>query len=146
MIHGIIDAVSDLIHSEYPEYPVYLDDWQEGCDRPSFCMAFVQETQTPKNKTCYARNIIIHVVFFAPLNPNGKPDKSSQYAVYEKLRKIFSAGFFAVADRKVKIRQLTGGARGNEIYLGLNLDLTGVTEDTTNSADIAASLDIHFDL
>jgi len=144
-MQGIIDAVSNLILSQYPGYPIYLEDAQEGFDRPSFYIPFIQETQTPKNKTCYARNIIIHVVFFAPLNVSGNPEKTVQYAVYENLRQLFSAGYFAVGDRKVKIRQLTGGPRAKEIYIGLNLDLTGVTEETTQ-ADIAGSLDIHFDL
>ncbi len=85
-MQGIIDAVCNLILSKYHGYPIYLEDMQEGFNRPSFYVPFIQETQTDKNKTFYARNIIIYVIFYAQLNGNNNPDKAVQYEVYENLR------------------------------------------------------------
>jgi hypothetical protein len=145
MIQGIIQAVSNLILSKYPGYPIYLEDLQEGFDRPSFYVPFIQETQTDQNKAFYARNIIIYIIFYAPLGGNNNPDKEAQYGVYETLRDLFSSGYFKVGDRAVKIRQLTGGPKGKEIYLGLNLDLTG-SRQPSEQGDIAGSLELKFDL
>lgn len=145
LMQGIIDAVCNLILSEYPGYTIYQEDWQEGFDRPSFYVPFIQETQTDKNKTFYARNIIIYVVFYAPLSANNNPDKAVQYAVYENLRELFSSGYFQVGDRSVKIRQLTGGPKGKEIYLGLNLDVTGRRPEA-DPGELAGSLELHLDL
>lgn len=144
-MQGIIDTVCNLILSQYPGYPIYLEDLQEGFDRPSFYVPFIQETQTDKNKTFYARNIIIYIIFYAPLNVNNNPDKAVQYTVYENLRELFSSGHFQVGERSVKIRQLTGGPKGKEIYLGLNLDLTGRRAEA-DSGDLAGSLELHLDL
>jgi hypothetical protein len=46
----------------------------------------------------------------------------------------------------VKIRQLTGGPKGKEIYLGLNLDITGSRQESGDQGDLAGSLEIHLDL
>ncbi len=145
MIQGIIDAVCNLILSEYPGYTIYLEDLQESFDRPSFYVPFIQETQTDQNKTFYSRNIIMYIIFYAPLNGNNNPDKAVQYTVYENLRQLFSCGYFQIEDRSVKIRQLTGGPKGKEIYLGLNLDVTG-SRPEADSGEIAGSLELHLDL
>lgn len=142
----IIDGVCNLVLSKYPGYSIYLEEWQEGFNRPSFYIPFIQETQTDKNKGFYARNIMIQVIFYAPLNSNNNPDKTVQYDVYETLRELFSCGYFQVGTRKIKIRQLTGGPKGKEIYLGLNLDITGKRQDSSDQGDMAGSLEIHLDL
>lgn len=141
----IIGAVSSLILTKYPGYQIYLDDWQEGFARPSFSIPFIQETQTPKNKEFYARNIILYVIFHAQLGAGNNPDKANQYAVYETLRKLFSTGFFYLGKRAVKIRQLTGGPKGKEIYLGLNLDLTE-SQVPVEQEEMADSLQMKLEL
>lgn len=142
----IIDAVSDLILTEYPGYDIYLEEIQEGFIRPSFSVIFIQETQTDQNKRFYARNIILYVIFNAPLNVNNKPDKATQYEVYENLRELFSCSYFEAGDRRIKIRQITGGPKGKEIYLGFNLDTTGSRPDPSEEAETADSLNFKLDV
>lgn len=145
-MQAIINAVSNLILTKYPDYNIYLEEMQEGFNRPSFSVIFIQETQTDRNQRFYARNIIVYVIFNATLNANNNPDKEMQYEVYENIRDLFSCGFFSVGDRKVKIRQITGGPKGKEIYLGFNLDTTGSRLDTSEQGTLAGSLNMHLDL
>ena len=145
-MQAIIDAVSDLILTKYPGYEIYVEEIQEGFNRPSFSVVFIHETQTDRNKQFYARNIILYVIFNAPLNANNKPDRIVQYEVYENLRNLFSCGYFDTGDRKIKIRQITGGPKGKEIYLGLNLDTTGTKPDISEQGQIADSLDFKFNI
>ncbi|WP_368292883.1 DUF6838 family protein [Dehalobacter sp. TBBPA1] len=145
-MQAIIDAVSSLIRTAYPDYDIYLEEMQEGFNRPSFSVVFIQETQTDKSKQFYARNIILYVIFNAPLNANHTPDKAVQYEVYENIRALFSCGFFSVGDRKIKIRQITGGPKGKEIYLGFNLDTTESRPEPSGQAELAGSMQIQFDM
>ncbi|RJE48689.1 MULTISPECIES: DUF6838 family protein [unclassified Dehalobacter] len=145
-MQAIIDAVSSLVQTAYPDYDIYLEEIQEGFSRPSFSVVFIQETQTDKNQRFYARNIILYVIFNAALNANNNPDKAMQYTVYENIRELFSSGFFSVGDRKIKIRQITGGPKGKEIYLGFNLDTTESRPEPSGQAELAGSMQIQFDM
>ncbi|UWG96401.1 hypothetical protein LPY66_16090 [Dehalobacter sp. DCM] len=135
-----------MILTRYPGYSIYMEEMQEGFNRPSFSVIFIQETQTDKNQRFYARNIILYVIFNATLNANGNPDKALQYQVYENIRDLFSCGTITVGERKVKIRQITGGPKGKEIYLGFNLDTTGSRPDTSGQGTLAGSLSMQLDL
>jgi hypothetical protein len=110
---------------------------QEGFSRPSFYVNLVQEIQTDKNKAFYARSITINITYYAPLNSiSNYPDRAQQYSAYETLRSLFSSSYFQVGSKVVKIRQLTGGPKGKEIYLGLNLDIKERRTVTSSHAAI----------
>lgn len=143
MLTSIINAICALIAGQFPEAPVNVNNLGEGFGRPSFFVTHIQSATDDLNRWVYNNNILIQIVYFAPLDDYKNVDSLNQYDTFDQLKKIFAQGYFMVGDRAAKIKQLTGGPRNAEIYLTLNIDLTDEKVDTSTPAVIAGEINLN---
>ncbi|MBW9158875.1 phage tail terminator family protein [Clostridium tagluense] len=136
MLMDIINSISTLI-AKKSEATIYIQNIGEGFDRPSFFISNINNGTDDLNRAVINNNIFIQIVYFAPWDNYENVDAENQYNTYDILMSIFKKGYFKVGDRAVKIAQLTGGPRGAEIYLTLNLNITEQKQDDVIESPMA---------
>lgn len=143
MINDIINAINVVIVSKFPTVPVYVSNQGEGFKRPSFFITYVQGTTEDLNRWIYNNNLLIQIIYFAPLDDYKNVDAINQYDTSDTLKKAFAQGFVQVGDRAAKIKKITGGPRDSEVYLTLDIDLTDERIDTSTPAATAGNVNIN---
>ncbi|MBW9159348.1 phage tail terminator family protein [Clostridium tagluense] len=146
MLKEIINDVVETIASNFTNCTVYVGNTEKNIKRPSFLVSYKESTIEALNLWTYRDNMIIQIIYFAPLN-NNVPDAMEQYSVYDKLNKLFAQGFITVKDRKIKINKITGGNNDyfikeligetgyREIFIKLYLDVPECREEQLNYGD-----------
>ncbi|WP_326492847.1 phage tail terminator family protein [Clostridium estertheticum] len=142
MLMDIINSISALI-AKKSDATTYIQSIGEGFDRPSFFITHINSGTEDLNRSVINNNIFIQIVYFAPIDVYDNVDTENQYNIYDVLKGIFKKGYFMVGDRAVKIAQLTGGPRGAEIYLTLNLNITEQKQDDVQDSPIAGEVNLN---
>jgi hypothetical protein len=119
-ISKIIDRVNELILQKYPSHTFYIEDIPEGFERPSFFIEQVVGGTSDVNKTIVGEDVSIQIVYFAPVDDYYLTDAPTRLQVSENIKDIFRKGYIAVEDRAIKVTELTGGSRNNEVYLSVS--------------------------
>lgn len=119
-MQDIIDAIRDILHTQYPNVPVLCTNQPEGFDRPSFFVEFIQETRHDENYWTTAGEMPIQITYFAPTDEYYNADTANQYSVYETVMGLFPRSI-PVGDRYYYLNQITGNKRDHEIFFTLTL-------------------------
>lgn len=129
----LIKAIAVDIAKEFEHY-IYLQDIGEGFKRPSFFIYHVSTKQVDINRRKYNNNILIKIVYFAPLSKYQLPIRLDQLATLEKLKKIFSNMGIRVGDNWIRISDMAVNyTEDKDIFLQLTLDKEEFREDIFNN-------------
>lgn len=129
----LIKTIAIDIAKEF-DYYIYLQDVGEGFKRPSFFIQHVSTKQVDVNRRKYNNNILIKIVYFAPLSKHQVPVKLDQLAALEKLKKVFSNMCIKVGDDWVRISDMVVNyTEDKDIFLQLTLDKEECREDIFNN-------------
>lgn len=123
-MQDIIDSICALLAAKFPTSPVYVDNQEEGFERPSFFVNLINDNTESLCSVADISTLNIQIVYFSPLNDYKTTDKVSQLGTYTVLKQIFSKGYINVGTRASKINNLTGGPKGQDVYLTLNITWT----------------------
>jgi hypothetical protein len=118
----IIDTVNQLLVNQYPTFTVYIQKVPEGFERPSFFIQQVTEDSSDFSVSLTNENLILQLVYFAPVSDYYIEDELNQLTVHGMLKIIFNKGFINVEDRAIKIKNNQGFTRDNEAYRTLEFD------------------------
>jgi hypothetical protein len=143
MLNDVINSINAVIVEKFPSVPVEVNNQGEGFKRPSFFITNIQESTEDLTRWIYNNNMLIQIVYFAPLDDYNNVDSINQNDTSDTLKKAFAQGFIKVGDRAAKIKKITGGPRDAEVYLTLDIDLTDERIDTSEPAPIAGSVKIN---
>lgn len=152
MLKEIMNDVVATITSNFSNCTVYVGNAERGINRPSFLVTYKESTIEDLNLWTYRDNMIIQIIYFAPLS-NNVPNAMEQYSVYDKLNMIFSKRLIPVNDRKIKINKITGGNNDyfikellgetgyREIFIKLYLDVAECREEYPDNTETASSIE-----
>lgn len=116
------------------EYYIYLQDIGEGFKRPSFFIYHVSTKQVDINRRNFNNNILIKIVYFAPLSKYQLPIRLDQLNTIEKLKRIFSNMRIKVGNDWIRISDMVVNyTEDKDIFLQLTLDKEESREDTFNN-------------
>lgn len=132
MMLDLINAVCREVAQAFPGVTIYLTNRKEGITRPAFSIYMSLTTRSDLSRRVYNDNTSVRIKYHAPLDESQNIDGRQQLADFDKLRALFEKGFVTVNDRTAKIKWLEGGTINQEVYLTINLDLTGSIQDTTS--------------
>lgn len=118
----IIDSINDIIVELYPTCTVYIQKVPKDFDRPSFFIQLVTGASTDANVSLTDENVIIEVVYFAPVDDFNIEDEINELAVSSTLRNTFKKGYLKVQDRALKITKLSSTPRDSEVYMSLQFE------------------------
>lgn len=155
MLKDIITAVQDIVTVNFTNQPVYVGNVKNLFQRPCFLISYKDSRIQSLSRWIYREIVTIQIAYFSALDNNGCPEAMEQFAVYDKLNKIFSEGFIEVKDRKIRLMKISGGTkddaidklnddgRYNEMFLNLTLDITESREEILDNTATASSVKIN---
>ena len=140
MIEEKLNAIRKLLHENYPDLTIYVDDITQGFKRPSF---YVNSPRSPVEQTAsnlFEEDTTFQVMYFAEKNASGNVSKLE---LYKKRDAIMNT---LIAPDKLgayKISKVNSEIVNGEIHFDFNIishssreeeqypDITGIEIDIT---------------
>lgn len=117
----VINAVNKLLFGHYPECDFHIQNIPEGFKRPAFFIDLVTDSSKDNNTILTDEKISLQVVYFAPVDGHQIRQKENQLEAYSNMKALFKKGYIQVEDRALRITNLEGGPRDNEVYLTIDV-------------------------
>ena len=145
-IFDILETICDRVKEQFPDKPIYIMQTPQGFKRPSCYVTLIGLNDRDLCKDGIRRRIIFDVVYFGAQDKNNISNPIEQLTANEKLLKIFHTQSFAVKDRYLKIEDVSGGMRDNEVYLTVSFEyaFTPGLEDELPGYDIMQELNMKY--
>lgn len=158
MLKDIVSAVENLVTANFTKEKIYVGNIKKNFERPSFLISYKDSKIQNVSRWIYREVLNIQIAYFSALDKDGCPEAMEQFSVYDKLNKIFSKGFIEVNDRKIKILEIKGKAKENnieefieevndeskynEMLINLTFDITESIEETFDDFEKAKNLNL----
>lgn len=139
-IMKIINAVNKMLYQAYPDSDFHIQEIPEGFKRPSFFIDLISDSSKDNNILLTDDKVNIQVVYFAPENEHKIRLKENQLEVYSNIKSLFKKGFVQVEDRAVKIENLEGAPRDNEVYLTIDFSFTEEKPQESQEYDLIGEI------
>lgn len=145
-IFDILETICDRVKEQFPDKPIYIMQTPQGFKRPSCYVTLIGLNDRDLCKDGIRRRIIFDVVYFGAQDKNNIANPIEQLSANEKLLKIFHTQSFAVKDRCLKIEDVSGGMRDNEVYLTVSFEysFTPGLEDELPGYDVMRELNMKY--
>lgn len=140
MIEEKLNAIRKLLHENYPDLTIYVDDMTQGFKRPSF---YVNSPRSPLEQVAsnlFEEDTTFQVMYFAEKNASGNVSKLELYKKRDEIINVF-VGPSRIGD--YKISKFNSEIINGEIHFDFNIishssreeerysDITGIEIDIT---------------
>jgi len=125
MLRDSLDGLRDLLNGTFPSVgQIYLNTVPDRFKRPSFFIALVSNPEDALNKAMYQARATWQIVYFAPLDGSGFPEKFNQFSVSDTLKEKLMQDMVVTGPGGTvyHIRDVDGGPRDNEVYITVQLE------------------------
>lgn len=145
----LINAIAAVIASKF-EYTIYIDEIEEGFERPSFFICRISDLDTLMNRWTYNTDSIIQIDYFSKLDKyENIADKADQTNVIDTLKHTFmcSQGIKFGDKFAHLLKTNVDYTSDKDIFLQLKLDTTyGTRKDYDEAHPIKPMGEINFNI
>ncbi|MCM1567095.1 MAG: hypothetical protein NC238_14390 [Dehalobacter sp.] len=136
MLAASLDAIRALLKAKFPNITrLYVNSVPAGFIRPSFFIDLVTASNDELCKAMYQSRHTWQIVYFAPVDADGNPDRFNQYGASDTLKAVLMDAM-TLTSPEIKneagevtrpaviyhITEVEGGPRDAEVYITLRLD------------------------
>ena len=142
----VLNALNDLILSEYPNDKSYINLLPKEFKRPSFLYEHVRQTREDDTRWTQRITDYLTVTIFIPMDTHGHCDQAQllqrQFAVMD----LLSTPALTVGDRAVKITASAGGASPGEAYVDVTAQYAEDRAATKPDAENVQEINMNYDI
>jgi hypothetical protein len=134
MLQTSLKAILNVLKTEFPTVPIYINQMPEQFKRPSFFIMLVLSNDDTLNKKHYKMKATWQIVYFGAQDSFGNKDTFSQYTMLDSLKSLFMDDLIITAPDKTifDIVSVDGSIRESEVYMTVGLEAQNIRTETAS--------------
>ncbi|WBW96052.1 phage tail terminator family protein [Oceanirhabdus sp. W0125-5] len=135
MLEKIIDSIVTTLQSSFKDIDIKLNNFNQELSKNSFFLIFMESITENLGMWSHRDKVKIRIVY-REFKTTKSPEGIPKFAVYDKLKNLFSSGYLEVGERKITIIEMKGGTKDEELSYITNQEVSFYLEILADITDV----------